>query len=256
MLAAVRMPAAQGFGVVRRVQVAIKGVAVAFLNVAADRAGIIIHGLGNAGPAGFQRFGLYCCSGIVVAVRGDVLLFSCGALTTVVASYTFRCAGGLSFYCSGAPVVLFSLGDGAAAEVFPDVVFGGIVSGRDVRLPTARRAGVVGRVLGAGCKRIRLRALFAADAGLIIDRRRGAGRLGRFIYVIYNFLIIGVRGRIFFALADRALLPVLVNVSFPFAGPVVLARDELGGAAVDDRADGSAVVFVQEFIGRGIVLVS
>ena len=51
-------------------------------------------------------------------------------------------------------------------------------------------------------------------------------------------------------------MPVLVGVSCPFAGPVVLARDELGGAAAD-RADGnSAVVFVPEFLGLGIARVS
>ena len=61
---------------------------------------------------------------------------------------------------------------------------------------------------------------------------------------------------IVFALADRALLPVLGGVSCPCAGPVVLARDEAGGAAADDRADDSAVVFVPEFLGLGIVRVS
>ena len=137
--------------------------------------------------------------------------------------------------------------DMAASILFPVIVF--------IGPPIAQRISGVGGVYSAAFKGFR--ALFPADAGCVVESRRYTVRIGSLIDLLRHILVIGVRVNIFFALADRAHMPVLVGVSFPFAGPVVPARDELGGAAVDDRADGnSAVVFVPEFIGESIVLVS
>lgn len=128
-----------------------------------------------------------------------------------------------------------------------------------VRLPTALKAGVGVRVYGAGWKRIRLRALFAADAGLIINRPRLAVRGGLKICFLCDFPVIDVRDLLIFAAADKALVPMVGIVGFPIIRvPLVDAHDKVdGGADAVDRADGnSAAVLIFEFAGVGIVLIA
>ena len=157
-----------------------------------------------------------------------------------------RAGGGGGHFAVVPLMAAFIRVDMAAEILFPVVGF--------IELPVAQHAAVVGGVYFAASKGIR--ALGPADAGPVVEGRRCTGRIGSLIALPRHFLVIVVRAIILFALADRAHMPVLVGVSCPFAGPVVLARDEGGGAAAD-RADGnSAVVFVQEFIGLGIARVS
>ena len=170
-----------------------------------------------------------------------------GADGAGIGLFARRCAGGRFGFSALVPLMIaFIRADLAAGILFPVVVF--------IGLPVAQRAGVAGGICFAAFKGVR--ALGPADAGPVVESRRYTGRIESLIAPLRHFLVIGVRNRIVFALADRAHMPVLVGVSCPFAGPVVLARDELGGAAAD-RADGnSAVVFVPEFLGLGIARVS
>lgn len=157
-----------------------------------------------------------------------------------------RTGGGGGHFAVVPLMVAFIRADIAAGILFPVLVF--------IRLPAAQLVAVVVGIFYAAFKGSR--ALGPADAGPVVESRRYTGRIGNLIAPLRHILVIGVRANIVFALADRALLPVLVDVSFPFAGPVVPARDEGGGAAADDRADGNSVVFVQEFIRVGIARVS
>ena len=186
--------------------------------------------------------------GPVVSRGIDDLRFFPFAIGAGIGLFARGRAGGSGGYLSGVPLMAaFIRADLAAGILLPVFVF--------IGLPVAQRVSVVGGVYSAAFKGIR--ALGPADAGPVVESRRYTVRIGSLIARLRLFLVIGVRANIVFALADRALLPVLGGVSFPFAGPVVLARDELGVVAADDRADGnSAVVFVPEFIGESIVLIS
>ena len=185
---------------------------------------------------------------VVVFEGSQRFLFCPVANGAGIGLFARRCAGGRFGHFAFVPgVFAFFSFSVAAGILFPVLVF--------IPLPAAQGVGVVIRVRLTARKGIR--ALGPADAGLVIHGRRFAVCVGLFISVSHKHFIIGVPANIVFALADRALLPVLGVVSCPFAGPVVLARDEGGGAAADDRADGnSVVVFVPEFLGIGIVLVS
>ena len=145
--------------------------------------------------------------GPVVSRGTDGLRFCPAAIDAGKGLFARRCAGGSGGHCAIIPMMrCLGVGDMAASILFPVIVF--------IGPPIAQHAAVVGGVYSAVFKGFR--ALFPADAGCVVASRRYTVRIGSLIDILHRFLVIGVRSRIVFAIADRAHMPVLVGVAFPF----------------------------------------
>ena len=97
----------------------------------------------------------------------------------------------------------------AVGAIFPMVV--------GIALPSA-----AGKIVGKESAAFKhLRSLGSADAGLVVSRFSCAGRVGLFISVHCDFLVIGVRNYIIFVVTDEALVPMVGSVGSPVGRPSV-----------------------------------
>lgn len=97
----------------------------------------------------------------------------------------------------------------AVGAIFPMVV--------GIALPST-----AGKIVGKESAAFkRLRSLGSADAGLVVSRFSCAGRVGLFISVHCDFLVIGVRNYIIFVVTDEALVPMVGSVGCPVGRPAV-----------------------------------